>query len=415
MARNPYGATNQDQQFDQLHDEIAATVERTGRSLAEQTRKTQDTFAAHARDIRGMEIKLQEQSMLLREVIRGGHVAGGLGTGGEGLGKLCIALASNNHAALQQLQTAGVNSGTGESGGALLASTITNTIIRNVDQYSVIESNAKKIQVDAQRTVVPKRTAGVIVTHPDLGVDITESSPKFGGVPLELAKYAALAAVDNSMLRDSLALPLTEFLITEFAQAFAYVTDLYALVGDGTPAHAKTTGLFNLTADSTNGVKDVTADTGDNTFQEVIDKSTVYLAKALAELPQWAEFFNPAWIMSRSIFFGYMGVRDGQNRPIADVKLGGKGEKPYSMLMGYPVLLAQVAPRLADSAASKTMAVLTPLMASVLIGRDAQGMEIKISDAPFFRSDQTAFRAIMRQQIALADGTAVVRIRTAAS
>ena len=168
-------------------------------------------------------------------------------------------------------------------------------------------------------------------------------------------------------------------------------------------------GLFKRT-----DTLSVQAASGDDTYQEVIDASVKYLAQVAGAAPQWAEARQLRWYLHRTIFFGYVGVRDSQNRPITDILLSPGGATPY--LLGYPVRITQVAPTLtAASQANTVMACLSALSAGMVLARHRIGAELRRSEEYKFAERQVTFSLELRQDIQQLDGNATVQLKTAAS
>lgn len=350
----------------------------------------------------------QRFALLAAEHARGGAYRGPLGTIEQArrFGELCLAIFRGDAEAIER---SAITSGTGEGGGALVVAQVLDGIIRNVEQYGVFEQDAFVWPVGGQMGHILKRTGGFTIYYPDLGVAPSASDPDFAHVTPNLTTYQALTYVDRSMFQDELAVPLADFIAEEMGFALAYGQDLNAFVGDGSSSYGRVTGLFNR-ADTLS----VQADTGDDTFQEVIDASTKYLAKAAGAAPQWADAKGLRWYMHRSILFGFMGVRDSQNRPIVDMIAGPAGAEFY--LLGYPVRITQVAPSLSSSSqANKAMAVLSALRAGMVLARHRVGAELRQSTEYKFAERQVTFSLEVRQDIQQIDGNATVQLKTASS
>jgi hypothetical protein len=149
-------------------------------------------------------------------------------------------------------------------------------------------------------------------------------------------------------------------------------------MGDGTSAYGKYTGLFTLTGSETvDATKPtvVVGDAGDDTFAEMIAKTTYYLAKMMGMLPTWAMAAGPRWYMHPVSFFSYLGVRDSSGMPIASVYVG---EGPQLRLLGLPVRLVSCAP--SSTAVSTVFAILTPLQRACRTYRHRSAIELAWSD-----------------------------------
>jgi len=148
------------------------------------------------------------------------------------------------------------------------------------------------------------------------------------------------------------------------------------------------------------------------TFQKLIDESVYYLGQAIGALPQYA--ISPKWYMHNTIWAGYMSVRSTTKSPIWNFALDPNG-KPVLQLMGYPVEITQVAPKLSQTAVSTVMALLADLMTGAGFARSTQGIAIDTSTDVKFAEDQTAFRGIDRVDIGVIDSACISQIKTAAS
>lgn len=408
-------------QADQFVEEVTTAMERANRRLRDLDDREIRNFEAHARDISTLQDDVADtRNMIDRRFRAVVNEYSGASAGGykgsfasrqdaENFGKLMIALQKNDNNSLGELHGAAISSSTGESGGALLLDTVQTGIVRNVEKYGVFERNARRVPMASQSGALIKRTDGFNIEYPDIETDANDQEPSFAKIQFNLTRYVALSLVQNNMLRDTLAVPLAEFIAEEFAQALANATDANAFIGDGSAAYARNVGL----ADLNSGITTVTADSGDDTFPEVVAKSTEYLAAVAGQLASWAENQSPKWYMSRAVFFSYWGVRDTTGQPITDVLTSPSG--PMLMLMGYPVEITQVMPTMADSAASKVMLLLGALSGAAALATDQSDMEIAVSPDYRFARDQTAFRLVSRRDIGLIDAEGVVGLKTAAS
>lgn len=412
------GMSEQEQQFAQAIGEFAGKVEKIGERLSQADAKTQADFKEACAQISKLsdEVKLTQARYRERfEALVAEHLEGGVYRGpfasaqqAEQFGRICLAIGRRDRAGIERL-TAAVQSAPGASGGYLVLPQMLDAIIRNVEEYSIIEQDALRWPMAGPIGSMLKRTGGMTCYFPELGVAPAASDPAVGTINLQLTMHCVLSYVDRSLLVDALAIPLANFIVTELAYALAVKQDSCGLIGDGSSTYARVNGLFKR-AD----LLSVTADSGDNTFQEVIDATTKYLGKCAGTLPQWADAGDGArWYMHRSIFFGYMGARDSQNRPLTELLV--TGQRPQLLLAGYPVRIAQAAPALSASAASTCLAVLANLRETTLLARHVNGVEIRESDQYKFAERQVAYLLECRQTIAERDGNAGVRLITAAS
>jgi HK97 family phage major capsid protein len=428
----PPGTSEQQAQYDDLVKDFTAKLEKL-EGLSGQLAnvpKLQKDFEGHVADIRKMQDRFSSyqadmekrfQTILSQAKSGGGALYRGAfdnRQAAEDFGRTIISAAkvARNTATAEDreiYQKAAASAGTGAGGGLLLQNEIVSGIIRNVEQYGVFEANAFVIPTGGQRATSIKRTQGYTCYYPDLGVDATASDFKLGAIISDMTRYVAFAVVDNNMLRYDLAIPLAEFIARELALCIAYATDLNGFMGDGTAAYAKSVGLFKLTTALATGLNVVVADTGDNTFAEVVAKSSYYLAKVLAALPQWAESLGVAWYMSRSIFFEYIGQRDTTGKPLFNMVL--ENGKPQQSLMGYPTNIVHVGPRMADTANSGRILAAGSLRGAMQLVRSISNVELAFSTEAFFKQDQSAWRVVAPRAIGTHDGSALSILESAAS
>lgn len=294
-------------------------------------------------------------------------------------------------------QQAAVDSSTGESGGALEADTLIAGIIRNVEQFGVLERYARFAEQPTQGAKIVVRTGGTAVSYPDYGEDADTSQPKFGLVRPELTVYQVYTPIDNDMLEDSLAIALADFVAQEMALSLAEATDKNAFVGDGTKTFARVLGLYNRA-----GGADVTADAEDDTFAEVIGASSTYLAKVPGAFLHSADDGELRWYLHRSVLFAYWGLKDTQNRPLLDL-FRGADDRPQLMLGQYPVVITQAAPALSASAANTPMALMANLRRGTVLARHTRGIQFRQSEHVLFSKRQTALAMDVRQDIVNVD------------
>jgi len=307
--------------------------------------------------------------------------------------------------------TAGLAATTGEAGGFLMPETLIPGIINNAETYGVLERNVKYVwPVASAQASRLKRKGGATVYYPDYGLGPSESDLKFGRVQVLLTRYSALVYADRWMLGEStpLQIALGDYIAGELGYAIALAMDTNGFVGDGTSAYARTTGLFKIT-----GGLEVVADAADDSFQEVINDSVRYLTDCAGKLPDVADDDNCKWYLHREIFWKFLGVRDTQDRPIADILT--KGERPQRVLCGYPAEVTGAAPQMADSAASTVMAVLGNLARGTEIFRHVNGMELRTSEHVKFLEGEIALLLDAPQRIEHVDAENMsVRLKTGA-
>lgn len=412
--------TEQERGFADLLKELIARVDTRFSDLE---KKTQEKFTQAAReveklddDVNRVRAQYAERFRALAEHYQSGGAYRGPFADAEqarAFGTLVAAIGGAPWAA-EQIQKdrrhlAAIQGMPGSSGGFLLPEGLVPGIINNAEKYGVFERNARAWPASGESASRVTRTGGATVYYPDYGIVPTESTLSFGRVRVELTKYAAYAAADRWMLSSpALAIALGDYVADELAYALALSLDTNAFMGAGGATHAKVTGLFKAA-----GGADTAADSGHDTFIEVIDANVKYLSALIGGLPDVADDDNCKFYMHRSIFWRYLGSRDAQDRPIADILT--KGERPQRVLMGYPVEMVQVAPKLSQTAVSTALLVLANLWRGADLYRNESAAALLVSEHVKMLEGQVVFLMEMLQGIGIADAKMYGRLLTAAS
>ena len=383
--------TPQQEQTQQWFDDVAALLQKLGGSFSELKKGTQrdlvaatDDIAKLRNDFASAETRYRERFTALAEYYqRGGAYKGPFREMAQAA-DFCRAVIA-------------------------VPEILVNEILRNVETYGAFERNVPATPVTSQSGSMVKRTGGLTVYHPDIAQAPDESGPTLGRVMFNLTRYATLTYVDQWMLDMALAAALDDFVAQEIALALAYAGDLYGFMGDGSATHARVTGAFKQ---SGTGQLTVTAESGDDTFAEVIAKHVTYLALALGALPQWGHVSGAKFYMHLSIFAGYLGQRLTTGAPVADI-LSADRPSPF-VLMGYPVEITQVAPTLsAQTQADTTMLIFGALQRGWRLFRlQPPGIRIRVSNDYKFAEGLQAIAGDALQDIQECDKSAYVQLKT---
>lgn len=285
--------------------------------------------------------------------------------------------AADLKAAGVELHTAAVTPETGAGGGYLAIDTMIAEIIANIDDYGVSERLFRVFgDVGGEKVSRPKRGQGATVYFPDFGGAPSESALKVAKLQANLSRWSVFARYDRWMARSDLAVALAEYVADELRFALAVKQDECAFLGDGSDTFAKIMGVFGQPK---TGHQVVTADSGDNTFAEVVAASNKYPAALLAALPRWVLKAGVTFLMDHTLFFSYWGLQDANGAPLIQF-LGAQGQVPFR-LMGYPVEFTGVGPTLTDATQNNV-----PVMAagnwmrSYELYRHRSGMEMRQSE-----------------------------------
>lgn len=412
MASSPLQTTALDRATADLLRDVVAKLNQLG-ELTERNRKDIAGAAGEIARLSGRVTDLQATAQQRFMALTGQHQRGGSYRGSFAsreeaaeVGHLAAAVIKRDSTTLAELRRAGITPGTGPEGGYLLKETLIEGILRDVEEAGVFERNCPAIPVGTLKGGGLKRTGGVTVYYPDYDVAATASTPALGRTAFSLKRYVAWTNIDNWMLASGLAAVLGDWIATEIAHSLALANDTNWFNGDGTSGYCGCTGLFKST-----DLLSVTGDSGDDTFDEMIAKSTHYLALALGTLPQWAHAADPRWFMHLLTFFKYLGLRDTTGQPIANI-ITQQGP-PALYLMGYPVVPVQIAP--ATTAASTVFALFGALRRTCRVYRHKSAVELKSTDQLKWLEAETSFAADVPQDMTIVNGSGTVQLKTAAS
>lgn len=414
--------TEQERQYAQLLNEVVARIESRQHGVAELSEKDRAAIVAQARDIERISTELADykRSAVERfQQIVNAHANNRGGYRGpfadveqaRHFGRAVAAIVRRDHAALAELQKAAILPTSGPAGGYLLHEQLINDLIRNVEDAGQFEANCPAFPVSTLKGGVPTRTSGLTVYYPDYGVAGTPSTPAFGKKNYDLKRHVVGVELENWMLASELAVALADYAVTEMAYALALASDTNWFLGDGTSTYCGYTGVFKLPS----GVQTVIGASGDDTFAEMIDKTTLYLGEALGKLPLWAHRAGPKWYGHLSVFFRYLGARDSTGQPVNANILAAAGGTPQFVLMGYPFVPVQIAPAVTATAVSTCYMVLAALSRACGVFRHRGAIELKSSEHVKFWENMTVLAADVPQDMVIRDGNAIVQLITAAS
>lgn len=418
MSRTTLSRTASDTQYADLTKEILSAIDTRFTALEE---RLQRKFSGAADEIARMQdsaaARDESRDAVMRTMI-GQERAGTLkhsfadNRQAAAFGRACKALmrpAGFDLSDEDRRAIAAITDGSGASGGYVLGESVVGPILSNLEgaNGSVFERNCPFVPVMAN-TGIPRITQGATVYYPDYGTAPGDSSMRLGSTKLRLTNYAVFALADRWMYQAASDIAFGEFIANEFRRALAIAIDSNAFIGDGSPTYARVTGIFNRAA---SGNVIVTADSGDNTYAECIDATTKYLAQMAGGVPEVTLAYQPKWFGSSSVWFRYLGARDGSNRPIADMFAAGQKQ-----LWGYDFETVSVAPKLSDaSQASKAFLAFGALRRAWAAARFVSGIEIRVSDQYKFAEGQIAILLNAVQDMDEADPGAIALLKTAAS
>jgi HK97 family phage major capsid protein len=286
------------------------------------------------------------------------------------------------------------STGDNSKGGYVVPQETAATIIRLVEDFGVFRRNIGTVFPIANGSLqVPKRAGGFTVRHPGENQEIVESDASFSMVELTPHKAAILTKLSSELNEDALPL-LADFLVNEFAYAFAVDEDTCGFRGDGSLASNRITGLES--ALNTGAIAIATSETSFGAL------TMASFLKAMAQVKQYPGM-RPAWYIHSAGYHASMArlkAASGGNA-INDLQMGFNAE-----FLGFPVIFTQVLPSTLATNSNAKVAYFGDLSLACAMG-DSRLVTIASSTERYFENDQIGVRATQRYDIQVHDrGTA---------
>lgn len=309
---------------------------------------------------------------------------------------LCKGIFLRNDAMVKDL-TEGVDS----EGGYLVPVEVTSRLMMLFNQYGVARPRCTVIPIPREEITMPKLLNGVQVFWIGEGQTIPQTQPSFGEFRMIVKKLAAMVPVTSELLSDSV-IPIANLLSMLFARAIAQEEDRVIFKGN------------TAVGDPFNGVF---YDPAVNTFVMPAGKTkfTDLDADMLADITTTmipAATEGAAFYMHRTVL-----------NAIRKLKASGTGEYIFSddsgdlktpgTLWGYPIVLSEVMPTIAESGAGKPFMFFGNL-ANYYIG-DRMSLSMARSEHVGFAQDKIFLRLIQREGMAAAMPETFLVVKTAAA
>ena len=289
---------------------------------------------------------------------------------------------------------------TDAAGGYLVPQEFVPELVRAVEEQGVLRKEARVVPIAGKQSNWPKRSGGVTTYWVTPGATITAGDMTFGQVTLTATKLAALVIADSELSEQS-SVALGEILATEFAYAFATEEDRVGFNGGGGAGDGNATGV--LSASDVNVVTMGSTKTGftDLSYDNLVDMEAAVVSEALS---------NAKWYVHRSILALIKKLKDSQSYPLWQPPAASEP----GTLLGYPVRVVDALPAASATAVSTKFMVFGDLRMGVYVG-DRRRMTLAQSEHVQFEADQVAYRATEEVAIVVAEGNALVVLKTAAS
>jgi HK97 family phage major capsid protein len=417
----PEPTSPQDEQFKQWAETVSRKIAEHGTRFSELPDKMRaELIAQFQQEVAKVSDQVEEMQSFTRKRFKqlaehyqaGGDYIGPFADReqAKAFGALCWYASMRSPDAEKVLDAMGITPATGAGGGVLVMDTLLAGFANRLPQYGVFEADNPAVPARHGAQVL-NRFEGFVMYHPDFEAAPTLSTTTFGAKRADLVRYSIATAVDRWMMREQSLVPLGDVIAEGMLRLLAKRTDLYGFHGDGTGANARVTGIFNWEADAD---YTITADSGHDTFVEVIDQSVKYLSRCIGAMPEEYDDGNAKWYGHRTIFFRYLGIRDSNGRPFADIVA--MDRITQFMLLGAPFRFVRQAPTIAAATqADKVMLCYANLPAAFILARDPNGVEIRQSEEVKFLEGMILILLDALQQLIRTNREAVIQLKTNAS
>jgi HK97 family phage major capsid protein len=233
-----------------------------------------------------------------------------------------------DHGVQSRAQAGGINS----LGGVLTNDELSSEIIRLVEEFGAYPANARNVTMNSDTLLIARRTGGLTARPIGENAAPTSSDVTFDNVQLVAKLWGVDNRVPMSLIEDSV-IDLADAMAVEVAQAYAEAFDNSGFIGTGSGSvYHGTTGVAVAINDGTHSASVVTADTGNNKFDNL---DLLDFTNMVARLPLYARrnakfYISPAGYGSSMLRL--MMAASGNNQ--ADVAGGAN-----LSFLGFPVVL----------------------------------------------------------------------------
>ena len=294
------------------------------------------------------------------------------------------------------VQAKTMSEGVDSEGGYLVPEEFRATLIRLVETYGDARKVATVLPMSKDELRMPKLVSGVTVYWVNEGANITPSTVTLGRVSLVAKKLAALVPVTSELLEDS-SIAIANLLANLFAEAMAEEEDRVAFAGN-TGAGDPFDGVLHAS-----GVNQVVM--AENNFNAI---NADYLLDLTSAVPS-AAAKRGMFVMHRTVFDKVRKLKDSNGDYI--------WQKPSAAapgtIWGYPYVLTDVMPGMADSGANKPFVAFGDFR-QLYIG-DRRRMSIAQSSHVGFTQDLIYLKATERIAISVALPNAFAVLVTASA
>lgn len=258
--------------------------------------------------------------------------------------------------------------------------------------------------IGAKATQIRLKTARAAAFFVDeaaaIGADSTKAGTKVTVTP---SKIGCLLTASSELLEDDIT-GVIEDILNDMAEAHAYRTDwiAFAATGNSDNVDGGFTGMFAGGTDivAASGHTSIAAITYDDILALMTNATTATLQRG-----------NAKWFLNQNILAKFLGIKDGNNRPIFQSMLEAPSYGALGTIIGRPVVPVAVAPS-TDGTSKRLAAFGDPNNLGVRIRRDVR---FDRSDHYAFDTDEITFRSTSRVAAKVKLATGFTVLKTAAS
>ena len=275
-------------------------------------------------------------------------------------------------------------------GGVFVPETFAATVIRLVDEYGAIPSQANVIPMSSNTLYVPRRVSGNTAYFVSDNTETTASDMATDNVMLSSKDCRVATRVPNSLIEDS-AINLADLIAQEFALALAKKIDDAGFAGDGTSTHGGIRGIQWKFENET-----LTAGINDSGESSLSAISVDDFAETIGKLPSYARA-SAGWYVTPQVYSTCMLPLAMSVAGSAAEFAGGVTEQRF---MGYPVYFNNSMNTAPTS--DKVIALFGNLKLATHFGLRQQ-IAIRSSADRYIEFDQTYVQGLVRFDIVTSD------------
>lgn len=282
-------------------------------------------------------------------------------------------------------------------GGFLVPEEFSQRIIDRREAYGVCRQQIFMVPMGRDTMMIPRRLAGLTIgpIGENPSAAISQSNVTWNQVRLTAKKCGGLSLMSTEIAEDAV-INLADWVVNEFAYAFALFEDQCCFIGDGTSTYMGIRGLGNLFT-TTGGVGGgqlvgaVDAATNHDTFAEI---DATDLATLMGKLPAYVQ--NPKFYCSKvaaELVFGRLQAVAGGNNvmTLTDGKVGRNW-------LGHEIVISQVCPTSTGDLSDVPMLYFGDLSLSSSMG-DRRDVRVFPSEHRYMDTDQIGIRGTERIDI----------------